>query len=77
MMIRPAHRETVHLIARMGWVTPVILAGERHISLHASRQLLRELAYLDLAEQHEGAEPGNPNYRLTCAGRELAAKGWR
>jgi DNA-binding HxlR family transcriptional regulator len=63
-------------IARLGWVTPVILAGERNIASSSAALTLREMDALGLAERHEGAERQNPNYRLTDAGKDLARKGW-
>ena len=70
------HREAAMTIARLGWATPVILAGARNCSTHAAREILREMDALGLAERHEGAEASNPNYRLTDAGKDLARKGW-
>jgi DNA-binding MarR family transcriptional regulator len=63
-------------IARLGWVTPAILAGERNIARSSAALILREMDALGLAERHEGAETSNPNYRLTAEGQALARKGW-
>ena len=76
IQIQPRHRETAQAIARLGWVTPVILAGERNCSIHTARILLNELSALGLVERREGAEAQAPNYRLTAEGVELARKGW-
>ena len=76
LQVQPRHRETVQAIARLGWVTPVILAGERNIASSSAALILREMDALGLAERHEGAEAQNPNYRLTDAGQDLARKGW-
>jgi predicted transcriptional regulator len=76
LQIQSRHREAAMTIARLGLVTPAILAGERNCSTHAAREILRELSALGLVERHEGAEPQNPNYRLTAEGKDLARKGW-
>ena len=76
IQVQPRHREAAMTIARLGWVTPAILACARNCSTHAAREILREMDALGLAERHEGAERQNPNYRLTDAGKDLARKRW-
>ena len=76
LQIQTRHREACMTLNRVGWVTPVILAGERNCSTHAAREILRELSALGLVERREGAEPQAPNYRLTAEGQDLARKGW-